>query len=449
MGLTTDQQGVFDGVMSDIKECLIGDLFAENTFLSITGPAGTGKTFLSHSIVSELINMNLRVAVLGPTHKSLKVIRGNIHVDSKNITYATVHSFLGLKPKIDYKTGAQTFVKDKGKESSKLSKVKVDLMIVDESSFVSASLFEHIKKEALVYNRCKVVLFIGDKLQLLPVEDSNITDTATETKSAIFDETGETIINHYELRDVIRNDNTEVLDFYTDVRKLVQRDATVQNLYQLLRAEQEKPHEKIHFYENKQDFVKQYISKDRIKDESDVIVTFTNNTVDEYNNSIRNYYTKKTEEGMCDIHLNDLFVVQSGSEDFINSETIELKSFIEKDITLFGKSYAGYYCTTIDGRKFNYLKPEAKEAYARDCELLKLNALKQKDGNSWKMYYEFLGLFLDLKYVFSSTCHKSQGSSYENVYVDMKGLDYLSPNLLLRLFYVAVTRSKDSLYILL
>jgi len=450
--LTDRQQTIYDGVTTDIEEALVGDLFVEHTFLSISGPAGTGKTFLSKAIVNNLINdSHLKVAVLAPTHKALKVIKNNIELDHINLTYATVHSFLGLKPKIDNKTGIQTFVKDKSKDVNKMAKLKVDVMIIDESSFISTSLFEHIKKELLVYNRVKVVLFLGDKLQLLPVEDSQrLDEVSVKAKSAIFNTSGEDIINHYELTDVIRNGNTEVLDFYTRVRNFVEMGASKQDLYHFLRQEQDDPsHKKVVFFDNKQEFVKQYIAKDRTKDESDVIVTFTNENVISYNKSIRNYYLRKHLDNIPELSLEDLFVVQSASEEFVNSETIELKSFIDSDINYMGKVFKGYVCTTTDGRRFNYIKEESKDDYERAKELLKVNAIKKKEGAAWKLYYELVGLFLEVKYVYSCTCHKSQGSSYENVYVDMSKLNYVDDDTLLRLFYVAITRSKDSVYILL
>lgn len=452
MTLTEDQDRIHKGIIEDIKEALNGgDVFCEHTFLALSGPGGSGKTFLSDTIVRSLIeDMNLKVAVLAPTHKALKVIRSNISVESINLTFATVHSFLGLKPKIDNKTGAQSFVKDTSPTANKTSKIKVDVMIIDESSFISTSLFEHIKKELLVYGRVKIVLFIGDPNQLLPVEDNNdLNENDVKAKAAVFSEDSSNIINHYKLTEVIRNGNTEVLDFYTTVRKMIESKATRQDFYHFLRSEQAKEHKKIVFFENKQDFIKQYILKDRIKDESDVIVTFTNTNVNSYNKSIRDYYIKKHYGEVPELHLDDLFVVQSSDEQFINSETIELKSFIEKDIMFMGKSFKGYYCTTTDNRTFNYLKEESRDDYERALGLLKANAIQKKDRVAWSTYYSLVGLFIELKYVYSSTCHKAQGSTMENVYVDMSNINYVDDDQLLRLFYVGVTRSKDSVYILL
>jgi ATP-dependent exoDNAse (exonuclease V) alpha subunit len=451
MTLYPDQQEIYEGVISDIEEALSGDLFFEHIFLSISGAAGTGKTFLSHSIVDTLVNkLQLKIAVLAPTHKALKVIRNNINVDSKDITYATVHSFLGLKPQVDYKTGEQKFVKDKSKQTSKLSKIKVDLMIVDESSFISTSLFEHIKKELLVYNRVKIVLFIGDKLQLLPVEDSNnLNEEDIRAKSAIFDESGDSIINHYLLTEPKRNGNTEVLDFYTEIRKMVERGAPKKELIQYLLDEAEKPHEKIKFFRDKREFVTDYIQEDRLGKEDDVIVTFTNENVNSYNEKIRDYYLKKELGKIPEIHETDLFIVQKGSETFINSETLDVKRFNPEEFNYKGKIFKGYQCQTSDGRYYNILSKESKEDYENSLKKLKNNAIKEKSKEAWVMYYGLIEMFLEVKYQYSMTIHKSQGSSMSNVYVDTNDIDYIDDDTLLRLFYVASTRARDTVNILL
>jgi ATP-dependent exoDNAse (exonuclease V) alpha subunit len=451
MTLYPDQQEIYEGVISDIEEALSGDIFCEHSFLSISGAAGTGKTFLSHSIVDTLVNkLKLKVAVLAPTHKALKVIRSNINVDNKDITYATVHSFLGLKPQIDYKTGEQKFVKDKSKQASKLSKIKVDLMIVDESSFISTSLFEHIKKESLVYNRVKVTLFIGDRLQLLPVEDSaNLNEKDVQAKSAIFDESGDNIINHYLLTEPKRNGNTEVLDFYTEVRRMVERGALKRELIQYLLDESEKPHEKVKFFRDKRAFVTDYIQEDRLGKEDDVIVTFTNENVNSYNEKIRDYYLKKELGEVPEIHETDLFVVQGGSEDFVNSETIDVKRYNLKDFNYKGKIFKGYQCQTSDGRYYNIISKESKADYERSLELLKINAAKEKSRGAWQMYYGLIEMFLSVKYQYSMTIHKSQGSSMTNVYVDCTGINYVDDDMMLRLFYVAATRARDTVNILI
>ena len=51
---------------------------------------------------------------------------------------------------------------------------------------------------------------------------------------------------------------------------------------------------------------------------------------------------------------------------------------------------------------------------------------------------------------YSSTIHKSQGSTYRNIFLDINNCSFFKRNLSTynKLLYTAVTRTKDMLYIL-
>jgi len=444
MSLTSAQKIIYDNILDDIKEVQQGDIFAEHSFLSITGAAGTGKTFLSKSIVISILEKNMTCAVIAPTHQATNVIKNTIDISDKRLHFATLHAFLGLKPgKIDPKTGERKFKKDTSKNASALSKIKVDVVILDESSMVGEELYEFIKKEIFEYNRIKAILFLGDKFQLPAVEPEN---GSTEIQSVIYDNK---LINHHELTELIRNSDMEVILFVSKIREMIENNNTKYDLFNFLLKERDKEHNKIVFYNSKKEFIGDFIKKDRLGNTEDSIVMFTNAKVEEYNKKIRDYYIKSKYGEYTELSISDIFVVQSSSEDFINSEVIRLKSFIEKDIEFMGKKFKGYYCSTIDGRNFNYLSEESKDEYERACSLLKENAKKAGNGQAWQLYYQLLELFLDIKYHYAGTIHRSQGSSYENIWVDCTGLGYVQDQMLLRLFYVASTRSKNKVNILI
>ena len=92
---------------------------------------------------------------------------------------------------------------------------------------------------------------------------------------------------------------------------------------------------------------------------------------------------------------------------------------------------------------------ESLEDYERAQALLKANAIKTKNREAWKMYFDLKGLFLTVKYHYASTTHKAQGSSYRDAWVDMTNLGYVDDEQLLRLMYVATTRAKRNIHILL
>jgi ATP-dependent exoDNAse (exonuclease V) alpha subunit len=448
MQLTKEQEYAFTNIVSDLEEVRNGDIFGEHSWLSLKGPAGTGKTFLTHNIVKELLKKNMEVAVLAPTHQASKVIKNAINISDRRIVYATLHAFLGLRPgDIDPETGERKFKKVTGKNASPLSKKKVDVVILDESSMVGKELFNFLKEEMYQSSRIKSFLFVGDACQLMPVE----TDTALANYThPVYDNPS---INHYSLTELIRNDDPEVIDFVTVIRKMIERNASKYELFNFLlgEAEEQSKYKKVFFYREKKEFIKTYIKKDRVKNTEGTIATFTNENVNNYNSKIREYSIKKKHNlsEILDIHIDDLFVVQQSSEDFLNSEILELKSVTPKEFDFKGKLFKGYYCTTTDARNFNYISNESKDDYEYTLELLRLNAAKARDRCAWQLYYSLMELFLDTKYHYSYTCHKLQGSSYDEIFVDMTGLGYVEDSMLLRLFYVACTRSRGEIHILL
>jgi len=451
--LTEQQQEIHDKVIEHLKEVRNGDIFGEHHFLSLAGAAGTGKSTLIKYIVKTLLKMNWKIAITGPTHQSVKVVRNIIGISHRNLKFASVHSFLGLKPgEINPETGERKFKRESSnKKRSDIAKEKFDLVINDESSMVSHEMFKFIKEEMYQYNRVQSFLFAGDLFQLLPVEQK--VDLG-EYVHSIYNNNN---VNHYTLTKLLRQKDMETIDFVVKIRDMIKNKNTKFDLFNYLINERDKvKHDNVIFYKTKKDFIGNFIKDERLGITDDCIFTFTNKDVETYNEKIRNYYVK-TEGIIPEIHPLDLFVVQESTQDdlefsqsgFVNSEILKLKRSNFEDFNFKGKIFKGYKCTTDDDRKFNMIAKESEEDYKRACELLKANAIKTKNRENWKMYYDLLGLFLTVKYHYASTTHKAQGSSYVNAWVDMTDLGYVDDDTLLRLFYVACTRAKNKIHILL
>jgi ATP-dependent exoDNAse (exonuclease V) alpha subunit len=70
----------------------------------------------------------------------------------------------------------------------------------------------------------------------------------------------------------------------------------------------------------------------------------------------------------------------------------------------------------------------------------------------WEKFYSIKELFADVKYIYASTIHKLQGSTYESVYIDFYNLNFLKKlpkEEFYRLFYVAITRASKDVKILI
>jgi len=450
--LTDEQNNAKDKIIDHLNEVKNGDIFSENSFISLAGAAGTGKTTLVKYIVQELLKNGWKICITSPTHQAVKVIKNTININNRNLKYASLHSFLALKPgEINPETGERKFKRETDKrKKSPISLEHFDIVINDESSMISHNMFKFIKEEMYSNHRVKSFLFIGDLYQLGPVDDSNL-----HNLHAIYDNDK---INHYSLTKVLRQKDMETIDFVGTIRNMIKQRNTKYELFNWLVNERDKKvHNKIHFYNTKKEFITTFIKEDRLGKDDDCIATFTNKNVNIYNEKIRNYYTKMPDGTVPDIHPLDLFVIQEstqedfnyGQNSFINSEIVKLKESHYTDFDFKGKIFKGYKCITEDNRQFNMLHKSSKDDYENACELLRLNAIKTKNRMNWKMYYELLGIFIKVRPQFASTVHKLQGSSYRHIWVDLSDLGYLDDETLLRLFYVATTRSKNEIHILI
>lgn len=197
--LTVSQKGIFDNIIKDMETTCSNVLNSYDVYeriSSLTGSAGTGKTFMTVQIVKRLIQEKITCAITAPTHKAAGVIANLLLKNNINKTPKTIHSFLGIKPFIDFRTGIESFVVDK-----KAKKVPVDVLIVDESSMINDELFGLIC-EALDENLVQFVLFVGDPNQLLPVSGSS---------NIIFK-----INKQYKLTEIVRQgDSLRFLDAYS------------------------------------------------------------------------------------------------------------------------------------------------------------------------------------------------------------------------------------------
>jgi ATP-dependent exoDNAse (exonuclease V) alpha subunit len=98
----------------------------------------------------------------------------------------------------------------------------------------------------------------------------------------------------------------------------------------------------------------------------------------------------------------------------------------------------------------NYLKNLGDRAYK-----LKKHGPEEKTRRAlWRKYFAIKNSFADLKYIYSSTIHKLQGSTYDSLYIDLASIVGLSVNpektdLAYRLAYVTVTRARKDIKVLL
>lgn len=164
INLSKHQQGVYDLIVSALDD--------NDLFLCLSGFAGTGKTVMIGEIVKHLVKKRkLDVCVAAPTNKALRVLEGRVNSD---VDFLTIHKLLGLGL-IDELGGGQV--------SARVRRAPIDnyqFVVIDESSMISQEQFITIAKEAKLTNTR--ILFVGDRAQLPPINDNNISPVFTHVQ---------------------------------------------------------------------------------------------------------------------------------------------------------------------------------------------------------------------------------------------------------------------------
>jgi Holliday junction DNA helicase RuvB len=98
-----------------------------------------------------------------------------------------------------------------------------------------------------------------------------------------------------------------------------------------------------------------------------------------------------------------------------------------------------------------HILPEAVHEIAIRSRFTPRTANYHQKFEWWDKYFKLRDFFSDVQYVFASTIHKLQGSTYETVYFDLLSLlnnRNISKDSMFRLVYVAITRAKSKVKIL-
>lgn len=439
----------------------------DDCFFTLTGAAGTGKTTLLKAFYDNLPHFyQSRTCVSAPTHKAKKVVQSKTGCPNSE----TVQGLLGLKPDVnlnDFDPANPVF------NPIGLKKInEYKLLKIDESSMINRKLSIYLMEEA--WKSKSKILFIGDVLQLPPIEDvddkiekfskneNNLSITLTEPK------------NRYELTKVIRQSNTSPLLPLLD---LMREDIlnNTNNSIKYLFDNKEIFNEKGEGFKvmSPEDFTHElcecFRSEEYTNDKNFVrYLSYKNKSILQVNKGIR----KKAFElnkllgngelllGYNTITDSDKNAIIVNSDDYIVVETTEkVDAFGIKVIVTHLKAIDYSFETTV-----NILCPEPNNVELFKMELINfLNEALLKKGRAWIKYYNFKNSYCliepvfngnkslakkDIDYGYGITVHKSQGSTYNTVFVNAR--DILSNSNEIerkKLLYVAISRASHRAYI--
>lgn len=442
--LTEHQKKVFDEIVLELDKVIktydYNNPVTSKCFLSLTGSAGVGKTFVTSKLVKEFLEKGYKIVLTTPTHKSLRVAKYMINsAGLVGFSTRTLHSFLNIELAHDYLAGTKTFKRKRNKRVMDYEK-DIDVVIVDESSMVSQQLLDFLVEDHQ-QKRMKAVLFIGDQYQLPPVD---------ETENAVVE-----LPKQFMLTEIVRQAKDSYIKLMANELK---ECIKTQEFEPLLDIVSKSRYPLIKMYFDETEFLEDFTKNTNWHEQNNMLLSFSNADVDSQNRYVRRqFWTQKGIECSDWLLPGENLVAGDNSCRIMNSEVIKVheckKSFnptIKIDEWSFVDS-RGRGCKLVDP-DFVTIYNDYVQGLADKAKQFDKSEQPEERKKAWSHYFTVKENYGEFKYHFASTIHKSQGSTYQVSYINMKGIIYCAENmdkeLAYRMLYVAVTRaSKDLVFL--
>ncbi|MDQ1339002.1 MAG: family ATPase [Campylobacterota bacterium] len=433
----TTQNQAYEAIAAQLENIIKTDMKWDNE-VSLSGAAGTGKTYLTTKLVKKL-KEKYHITITAPTHKALQVLRQNLINDEiENVDTKTIQSFLNLTLVTDYDRGIQKFEPIKSKEKDN---AKTDILIVDESSMIGQDLYEFIIK-AIENERVKAVLYVGDEYQLLPIDSD---------KNQIFN-----VRSRYKLNEIVRQaKDSYIITMATKARNIIKSKNYI-SIKEFFDDAAFK--DKVQFFNSAQSFYDDFCTPETWAKKDKAIVSFTNKSVDNHNRAIRKRFWE--EQNVYDpetLLKGDKVIFQkanviSGMLIHQNSSIVELSSATKEYLNSLQIDF--WDCKDLEDRPLKVVDPYSQGRFEMVLNTLAKDAKNEKHYETrkqkWERFFALKDMFADVKYIYASTIHKVQGSTYETVYIDLTEIENMrDKDMMYRLLYVALTRASQDVKILL
>jgi hypothetical protein len=446
-------------------------------FYLLTGSAGTGKTFLVSYLYS-VLKSNYNIAFTASTNKAVNVLQATYETQhkqhkqhkqqeeektkgeiekEKEVNFYTIHRFMNSNRAID-KNGEAYFKFSEGKRG-KIS----DIVFVDEISMIPSVLAAQIE----VIKKYKKVILIGDRAQLPPVN---------EIESSLFSWK----INSSNLNEIVRYRNN-IVKLANQLKNLIFNKKNI--CLASCRGDG------VFLYRDNDRWLEEYYKDTN----NSVVLAYTNDRVRTYNDSIRKRVIKINSRNRFEanekIMFNNFYNASSINEggekiNYYTSYQINIKSCREdvyiidtikiletmRDDLVFQKQNPIIADTFIESLPNNipiyYLVTEGDYLVNNPIDFKGLSENLEKVKNEfiriktlfsdttirefWDFYYNSLiDKFADVTYGYAMTVHKSQGSTYNRVFVDMKDIIKRNPKEResYQCLYTAVTRAAKEIHL--
>ncbi|MEQ1950902.1 ATP-dependent DNA helicase [Mesorhizobium yinganensis] len=405
-------------------DAFLAFLFSPDKEFRISGPAGTGKTYLMNYIIDNTMPRYLEMCKLlgmkpeydevmmtATTNKAADVLS-----TACNRPTQTVHSFFNLTVKDDYETGVTSL-----KRTPRWMVHQNKIIFVDESSMIDGELHKTLHEGTL---NCKLV-YVGDRHQLAPVH---------EDLSPVYKIDAPMV----ELLEPMRNSGQPALmNICAQLRRTVETGVhepiqIVPGVIDLLDDQQMQAEIQRHFHKQTHEAK---------------IMAYTNKRVIAYNDHIRGLRALPAEFQVGE-YLVCNGVIHYGKTTIPVETEVEVMHNAGANQILVDEEHKVYL--DINRLRLRTSLGDVLHDVPVATNREHFNQLvKYYAGvKNFKKMYNLKNMIADLRPIDAATVHKSQGSTYDTVFIDIGnigGCNFL--NQVPRLLYVAFSRARSRVFL--
>lgn len=395
------------------------------TELNISGPGGVGKTFTMAHMIDEIMPRYMNTCkVLGtkPLYNSVVMTAttnkaAEVLAQATNRPAETIHSYIGLTVRNNYKTGEADLIK-----SRSWSMKHNTVIFIDEASMIDRKLLKYIRDST---HQCKLI-FVGDHCQLPPVK---------EKVAPIYNQQ----LPMYLLTQPMRTDIPELLAINSQLRDVVEGKADFGYIKSI---------PGIIDWVNDDEMVTLLNEHFAGTHTNSRILTFTNDQAVSYNEYIRGINGLSGEFTVGEELVSNSAVNIGANERLtIEQEVTVVDVDPEVCVDIVESSPDGTSDITLEYRKFSldtgYGGIVDSVPVPTDIEYLNRLISYYAKQKNWERYFYLKERYPDLRAKHACTTHKSQGSTYDTVFIDLNDLSNCrQAGMMTNLMYVAFSRAR-------
>jgi len=384
----------------------------------LTGSAGTGKTSTITQVITDIRELEKLDGILDDNPKARKWFftattnkaKQAIQKSLPNQEVNTIHSLLNLRPYRGYLTHSKNAQDKIGQHPA--------VLIIDECSYIDNKLLEFISD--LVPKNVKII-YIGDANQLTPVKSDHC---------PVFEQGYELI----KLTTLVRQTNApKIGDICEAFKAFIESEGSI-------------PFPKVTL-SDEISYLDNAAFNQKIED-----VFITNEELTLHNRVLAG------TNAVVQHHNKNLFQMANGRTELVGGDTVVSNNYVkgiktDEEVIIIDKSVYKSAIDFCNGTIFHIQSMSATaEVFVPDqpkqCLKRLMEIVDDHDSLYAREANQLYDSMADLRPLYASTVHKSQGSTFKNVYIDLSSLSYVrDPVALARLIYVSFSRASEHIYL--